>query len=650
MRKGLYMPSIKWPADRVERRPIRDLIPYARNARTHSEEQIAQIAASMCEWGWTNPVLIDSDGQILAGHGRVLAARKLGYEECPVMIAEGWTQAQKRAYVIADNKLALNASWDEEMLRLEMADLQDLGFELDLTGFDADALADLFEGEEHDAGQTGDDEVPESQEDVISRPGDVWLLGEHKVLCGDATKAEDYKLLLGDELVDMTVTDPPYSVNYANSAKDKMRGTNRPILNDNLGKEFGPFLEAACRNILAVTKGAVYIAMSSSELDTLQSAFRAAGGKWSTFVIWAKNTFTMGRADYQRQYEPILYGWKDGGDHYWCGARDQGDVWQIKKPHKNDLHPTMKPVELVERAVRNSSKTRDLALDLVPDRAKVLLPGCEGRKARVLHDLRLARKFEEPLPVRVRIRQQRQKTVQRAVGPAGRRTHWRITHRADRRLERMAPLVFEHVERGHRLEHRDIDLLALAAAQAVQQRQHDCVGGMHATDLVGNDGRNEPGLATDHLLQHRQARGGLDDVVVGRAPAIRALVAIAGDMAVDQCGVLRRQGRVVQAEPVGRRRAQRMQQHIGATEQALQHGPTLRALEVDHDAALAAVAGHEEGAHAWRAAWPDRAREVAFGRLELDHLGTHVAQILAGQRAEDHRGDLQHPDAFERSC
>lgn len=164
-----------------------------------------------------------------------------------------------------------------------------------------------------------------------------------------------------------------------------MRGTNRPILNDNLGKEFGPFLQAACQNILDVTKGAVYIAMSSSELDTLQSAFRFASGKWSTFVIWAKNTFTMGRADYQRQYEPILYGWKDGADHYWCGARDQGDVWQIKKPHKNDLHPTMKPVELVERAVRNSSKTRDLVLDPFGGSGTTVI-ACEksGRQARLM--------------------------------------------------------------------------------------------------------------------------------------------------------------------------------------------------------------------------------------------------------------------------
>ncbi len=234
-------------------------------------------------------------------------------------------------------------------------------------------------------GLTDDDAVPAVAENSISQPGDLWILGEHKLLCGDATKADDYKVLLGEELVDMTFTDPPYNVNYANTAKEKMLGKNRPIMNDNLGAGFGSFLFDACDNILTRTKGAIYIAMSSSELDTLQAAFRAAGGKWSTFIIWAKNTFTLGRADYQRQYEPILYGWRDGADHYWCGARDQGDVWNIKKPAKNDLHPTMKPVELVERAVRNSSKTRDLVLDPFGGSGTTLI-ACEksGRRARII--------------------------------------------------------------------------------------------------------------------------------------------------------------------------------------------------------------------------------------------------------------------------
>lgn len=367
----------------IEYRSVDSLIPYANNARTHSDEQLAQIAASIREFGFNNPILVDGDRGLIAGHGRLLGARKLGLTMVPVIELAHLSPTQKRAYILADNRLAESAGWDNELLSLELADLSVAEFDLDLLGFSADELDKLLDSE--NTGLTDDDAVPEVTESAISKSGDVWLLGEHKLLCGDATKAEDYKALLGDELADMTVTDPPYNVNYANTAKDKLRGTNRPILNDNMGEGFSAFLLATCQNILAVTKGAVYIAMSSSELDTLQSAFRAAGGKWSTFVIWAKNTFTMGRADYQRQYEPILYGWKDGSQHYWCGARNQGDVWQIKKPHKNDLHPTMRPVELMERAVRNSSKTRDIVLDPFGGSGTTII-ACEksGRRARLM--------------------------------------------------------------------------------------------------------------------------------------------------------------------------------------------------------------------------------------------------------------------------
>ena len=373
------------PSLQIHYRPVESLIPYARNAKQHTDTQVAQIAASIREFGWGAPILVDGTNNVIAGHGRLLAARKLGMSEVPVVPMDHLTDIQRRALILADNKIGENASWEDELLGLELAELQSSGFDLGITGFSPDEWDALITGDTGNDGLTDEDQVPEVTENPISRAGDVWLLGEHKVLCGDATKAEDYKALLGGELVDMTFTDPPYNVNYANTAKDKMRGKNRPILNDNMGDGFGAFLLAACQNILNVTKGAVYIAMSSSELDTLQSAFRAAGGKWSTFVIWAKNTFTMGRADYQRQYEPILYGWRDGADHYWCGARDQGDVWQIKKPHKNDLHPTMKPVELVERAVRNSSKTRDLILDPFGGSGSSLI-ACEksGRRARLI--------------------------------------------------------------------------------------------------------------------------------------------------------------------------------------------------------------------------------------------------------------------------
>jgi DNA modification methylase len=373
-------------ADRIELWPVDRLRPYERNPRTHSDEQVDQIAASMVEFGWTNPVLVDEQGGILAGHGRLLAARKLGLAEVPVIRFEHLSEAQKRAYLIADNQLTLNSGWDDELLAAELAWLRDERFDLDLVGFDASELERLLTLTDGDAASDGaEDEVPEPPEDPVSKPGDLWVLGNHRLLCGDATVLADVERVLGGQLADMTWTDPPYNVDYANTPKDKLRGKHRPIMNDNLGGGFEAFLHDACVNILSVTKGAVYVCMSSSELDTLQRAFRGAGGRWSTFVIWAKNTFTLGRADYQRQYEPMLYGWKDGADHYWCGARDQGDVWFFDKPARNDLHPTMKPVALVERAIRNSSKSRDIVLDPFGGSGSTLI-ACEkvGRSARLI--------------------------------------------------------------------------------------------------------------------------------------------------------------------------------------------------------------------------------------------------------------------------
>jgi DNA modification methylase len=374
------------PDLQIERWSVDRLIPYARNARTHSPEQVAQIAASIAEFGWTNPILVGADGVVIAGHARLLATRKLGISDVPVIVLDHLSDSQRRALVIADNRLALNAGWDEEMLRVELEALREDEFNLDLLGFGVEEMdALLAEPEAAIAGNTDDDAVPETPETAVTVPGDVWLLGDHRLLCGDATQREAVENVLAGGLADMVFTDPPYNVNYGATMKDKLRGKKRKIANDNLGDGFEKFLRDACTNILTVTKGAVCICMSSSELHTLQKAFRDAGGHWSTFVIWAKNTFTMGRSDYQRQYKPILYGWKEGSDHFWCGARDQGDVWFVKKPVSNDLHPTMKPVELVERAIRNSSKSRDTVLDPFGGSGSTLI-ACEkaGRQARLI--------------------------------------------------------------------------------------------------------------------------------------------------------------------------------------------------------------------------------------------------------------------------
>ncbi len=357
------------------------LLPYIRNARTHTDQQVAQVAASIREFGWTNPILVAADGTIIAGHARLAAARKLKMTEVPVIVLDHLTEAQRRALVLADNRLALDAGWDEEMLRVELASLQEDGFDLDIVGFTDEELEDLLrDPEETRDGVTDEDAVPDEQETAITVPGDVWVLGDHRLLCGDATSMDAIQTVLAGGLADMVFTDPPYNVDYVGKTAKKLK-----IGNDALGGKFYDFLREACTNVLAVTKGAIYICMSSSELHTLFRAFTDAGGHWSTFVIWAKHHFTLGRSDYQRMYEPILYGWRDGTDHFWCGARDEGDVWFIKRPMANLEHPTMKPVELVERALRNSSKTQDTILDVFGGSGTTLI-ACEKsrRQARLI--------------------------------------------------------------------------------------------------------------------------------------------------------------------------------------------------------------------------------------------------------------------------
>ncbi len=355
------------PAAQVEMWQVADLVPYAKNARQHPPEQIDQIAASMERFGFTIPMLVAEDGTIIAGHGRLMAAAQLGLAEVPVMVARGWSEEDRRLYTLADNRLAEIAEWDPEMLRIEIGELrEDFGIEdMSLIGFSAEDLAEILPDALIDTtgGLTDPDDVPEVPEAPVTRPGDVWVLGKHRLLCGDSTVATDVQKVLGDVKADLCFCDPPYNVDYAGGVGAEKAGKGRRIKNDALGDGFGQFLYDACVLINAHTDGAVYICMSSSELQTLQAAFKSAGGHWSTFIIWAKDRFTLGRADYQRQYEPILYGWPEGVKRHWCGDRDQGDVWNIERPHKNDLHPTMKPVSLVERAIRNSSRKGDLVFD-----------------------------------------------------------------------------------------------------------------------------------------------------------------------------------------------------------------------------------------------------------------------------------------------
>ena len=373
MTKGLQVEY--WPLDK--------LIPYARNSRTHSDAQVAQVAASIKEFSWTNPILVDGQNVVIAGHARLAAAHKLGMAEVPVIVLGHLTDAQRRALVIADNKLALNAGWDEEMLRTEIEALREEQISLlDLIGFSDEELQAMQVDEPNIAVTSeNEDAAPAaSSAPPCTRRGDLWLLGKHRLLCGDATDIEDVKHVLDGSLADLAWTDPPYGVDYVGKTAKKLT-----IANDALGGKFYDFLFDAVSNILLSCRGAIYVCMSSSELHTLYKAFVDAGGHWSTFIIWAKHHFTLGRSDYQRMYEPILYGWREGASHYWCGDRNQGDVWPIKRPMANVDHPTKKPVELVQRAIENSSLMGAVVLDTFAGSGSTLV-ACEktGRQARLI--------------------------------------------------------------------------------------------------------------------------------------------------------------------------------------------------------------------------------------------------------------------------
>jgi DNA modification methylase len=354
--------------------PIDDIKPNPLNPREHSEQQQAQLAKCIAEVGFTQPVLVDENRMVLAGNGRLLAARKLGLTEVPVIAIEHLTDTQKRLYVIADNQLALNSNWDEQKLQAAVSDLERGLADLDLTGLRPQEIDRILADLAPEEAATDEDEIPAAPPLVTTRPGDLWnLAGKHWVLSGDATDAASYERLLKGEPADMVFCDLPYNCRY----KQKLRtGPVRTIINDNLGAGFADFLHAVCVQLLSVTRGALYICMSSAELHTLHKAFTEAGGHWSTFVIWNKGSFTLGRSDMQRQYESILYGWKEGQEHFWCGARDESDVWCVPKPKANRLHPTCKPVALVERAIRNSCRRGDRVLDATAGSGSTLI-ACE---------------------------------------------------------------------------------------------------------------------------------------------------------------------------------------------------------------------------------------------------------------------------------
>jgi len=343
---------IKWPADKVERRPVAALIPYARNARTHSDAQVAQIASSIKEWGWTTPVLIDPEGSIIAGHGRVMAARKLGITEVPVMVAEGWTDAQKKAYVLADNQLALNAGWDSDLLALELKDLDANGFKLDLIGFDDNFLANLLTDKTE--GLTDPDEVPEAPADPVSVLGDVWVMGKHRIICGSSTEADVVGQLLGDVKPHLMVTDPPYGVEYSADWRDAALGGKAG------GRATGKVLsddKADWREAWALFPGDVaYVWHAGNMAHVVAESLLACDFGIRAQIIWGKSQFVIGRGDYHPQHEPCWYAVRKNKKGHYDGGRKQSTLWQIEKPRKSETgHSTQKPVECMKRPIENNS-------------------------------------------------------------------------------------------------------------------------------------------------------------------------------------------------------------------------------------------------------------------------------------------------------
>lgn len=372
--------------DKVQEVRLDSLKPYEKNAKVHGQEQVNKIADSIREFGFLSPLLIDKDCNIIAGHGRVMAAKQLGMETVPAVFIEGLTETQRRAYILADNKLTELGGWDAVLVSSELDDLKASGFDIDLTGFSID---DIIIDESAGAEFTEDelDDLKASGKDPRIQPGEVWQLGEHRLMCGDSTKAEDVKKLMGGELADLLLTDPPYNVDYEGGTKDELK-----IENDNMPEaEQIDFLEAAFSNAYDVMKpgAAYYCWYASLTQKAFHIALEASGLRPRQLLIWVKSGMVLGRQDYQWRHEPCFYGWKEGGPHYFIDVRSfttvEDDIDRITrekaierlkqlsqfstaiyedKPAKSELHPTMKPVELFKKQIRNSSRPGDLVLDL----------------------------------------------------------------------------------------------------------------------------------------------------------------------------------------------------------------------------------------------------------------------------------------------
>ena len=358
--------------ERMESVGIDKLVGYARNARTHSKEQILQLRSSLREFGFVNPIIVDKDLNIIAGHGRVLAAKAESMTEVPCVFAEHLTDAQKRAYILADNRIALSAGWDEELLALEFKELKDLGFDIELTGFGLDEIEKLFAA---DAGEIQDDDFDLTaalEQAAFVLPGDVWTLGRHRLICGDATDADTVKMLMNGRKANLVLTDPPYNVAFESASGLKIK-------NDSMkAEQFYNFLLSSFRNLAENLEGggSAYIFHADTEGENFRRAFREAGFHLSGACIWVKDSFVLGRSPYQWQHEPILYGWLKTGSHKWYAGRAEATIWNFSKPKRSTDHPTSKPLDLLAYPLKNSSQANAIVLDTFGGSGSTLI-ACE---------------------------------------------------------------------------------------------------------------------------------------------------------------------------------------------------------------------------------------------------------------------------------
>ena len=366
---------------------IDKLVPYVNNARTHSAEQILKLRSSLREFGFVNPIIIDREFNVIAGHGRLMAAKEEGIEEVPCVFVDYLTDAQKKAYILADNRMAMDAGWDDELLKIEMEELQNLGYDLEFTGFDEKELADLFGVDDKEVEEDEFDLTAALEKASFVERGDVWFVGKHKLMCGDATSSEDVAKLMEDKKANLILTDPPYNVAFKSS-------DGLTIQNDSMGNsDFYEFLYLSFKNMADHLEkgGAAYVFHADTEGLNFRKAFIDAGFHLAGCCIWVKDSLVLGRSDYQWQHEPVLYGFLQNGKHPWYSDRKQTTIWNFDKPKKNSNHPTSKPLDLLAYPINNSTQANAIVIDTFGGSGSTLM-ACEQMN-RICYTMELDEKY-----------------------------------------------------------------------------------------------------------------------------------------------------------------------------------------------------------------------------------------------------------------